>query len=111
MPDDPSKLAGTIVSREMLERSEKAMEDILAAFELMAERLLTGEDEMSMGELSRARLALGQTRSQLIDEVNKHEKRVLLSKGLVADSPLDFDVIRDEIGSQLDRIRRAQGSD
>ena len=56
MPDDPSKLAGTIVSRDMLSRSEKAMEDILAAFELMAERLMSGKEEMSMSELSKARI-------------------------------------------------------
>ena len=108
MTEETSKLAGTIVSRAMLDQSEKAMEDILAAFELMAERMMTGEDDMSMGELSKARIALGQTRSQLIDEVNKHEKRVLLSKGLLAEAPLDFDSIRAEIGSKLDRLRRAQ---
>ena len=110
MADDPPKLAGTVASRAMLSKSEKAMEDILAAFELMAERILDDEENLSKAELSQARIALAQTRSQLIEEVNKHEKRVLLSKGLVADAPLDFDAIRAEIGSQLDRIRNAQGT-
>ena len=111
MTEDPSKLAGTIVSREMLSKSEKAMEDILAAFELMAERILEDKENLSKAELSQARVSLAQTRSQLIEEVNKHEKRVLLSKGLLAEAPLDFDSIRAEIGSKLDRLRRAQGSD
>ena len=111
MTDDPSKLAGTIASRDMLNRSEKSMEDILAAFELMAERILEDKESLSKAELSQARIALAQTRTQLLDEVNKYEQRVLFSKGLVAEAPLDFDAIRAEVGGQLDRLRRAQGSD
>ena len=106
MTDDPSILAGTFQSRRMLAQSERAMEDILAAFELMAERMI-GNDDMSISELTKARISLAHVRSQLVDEVNKHEKRVLSSQGLVADAPLDFDSIRREIGSRLDRIRDA----
>ena len=111
MTDDPSKLAGTIASRELLSKSEKSMQDILAAFELMAERILEDKENLSKAELSQARIALAQTRSQLVDEVNKYEQRVLLSKGLVANAPLDFDAIRAEVGGKLDRIRWAQSSD
>ena len=111
MTDDPSIIAGTFESRRMLAQSEKAMEDILAAFELMAERMMQGEDDMSMSEISRSRTTLAQVRIQLVDEVNKHENRVLQSRGLVADAPLDFDSIRREIGSRLDRVRAARGSE
>lgn len=107
MSDDPSILAGTFKSRRMLDQSEKAMEDILAAFELMAERMLDGE-MVSPAEMSKTRTALAQVRTHLLQEVNKHEERVLRSRGLVADAPLDLDEIRREIGGSLDRVRAAR---
>jgi|GEM_PF-3231561 len=110
MSDDPSILAGTFHSRRMLAQSEKAMEDILASFELMAERILGGE-QVSLSEVSKARAAMAHVRSQLVEEVNKHEKRVLQSKGLTKDAALDFDAIRGEIGRSLDRIRATQGAE
>ncbi len=110
MADDPTIIAGTFHSRRMLAQSEKAMEDILAAFELMAERILEGEN-VSLAELTRSRTAMAQVRAQMVEEVNKHEKRVLQSMGLTADSALDFDAIRCEIGSRLDRVRAARGSE
>lgn len=110
MAEDPAILAGTFASRRMLARSEKSMEDILVAFDVMAERMLDG-DNIPVAELAKARTALGQVRSQLLEEVYKHEKRVLLSQGLLADAPLDFDELRREIGSSLDRIRSARDAE
>ena len=110
MTDDPSKIAGTVTARKMLAQSEKALGEILTAFELMAERMLDGED-LSKAELSKNFSALGETRSHLLKEVNKHEERVLLSKGLIATAPIDFDAVRSEIGRSLDRLRAASETD
>ena len=110
MADDPSVIAGTFKSRRLLRESETAMEDLLTAFDVMAKRIRDGEDDMTPAEISKTRTALGHVRSQLVDEVNKHEQRVFHAKGLVADAPLNFDNLRAEIRSHLDRIRAAQDS-
>ncbi len=110
MTDDPSKIARTLTAREKLAKSEKAMDEIMAAFELMAERMLEGEN-LSKAELSKSLSTLAETRTQLLKEVNKHEERVLLSKGLVATAPIDFDAVRSEIGRSLDRLRAATEAD
>ncbi len=41
MDDDPSTPAGTDHARRMLDQSEKALDEILIAFDLMAERIKT----------------------------------------------------------------------
>ena len=110
MADDPSVLAGTFTSRRMLSESEKAMEDILKAFEVMADRIKDGESDVTPAEISKVRTVLAQVRSRLVDEVKKHEERVFHSNGLSAGAPMDFDRVRSEIGSKLNRIRDARRS-
>ena len=107
MTNDPSRQAGTIGARWLLEQSETALQDVLAAFEVMANRLRGGED-VAHGDISKARIALAATRAALINEVNKHERQVLYSEGLIAEAPLDFDAMRAEIGRHLDRLRDAE---
>ena len=107
MADDPSAIAGTESARRSLDRSEKSMEGLLTAFDEMAERILNGED-VTIAEMSKARVALSYVRAQLVTEVNKHEERVLVSEGLVAHAPLDLDRIRGDIGRRLDRLRGAE---
>ena len=106
MTDDPAELAGTLRARSMLADSEAAMADILAAFSLMTERMLS-DDSVPTSELPKMLTAFGQIRAKLIEEVTKHENRVLYNEGRVAHAPLDFDALRDEIGGKLDRIRAA----
>ncbi len=106
MDDDPSTPAGTDHARRMLDQSEKALDEILIAFDLMAERIKTGDD-IPATELTRSFTALGQARTRLINEVKEHEKRVLRAEGLDPEAALDLDAIRFEIGRRLDRIRAA----
>lgn len=106
MADDPAVLKKTLRARRMLAQSEAALDDILTAFEDMRNQMLTGE--LSIGDLSKARVALGFARSKLLEEVNKYEKHILVSKGLSAEAPIDFDAIKDQIGRSLDRLRNAQ---
>jgi len=108
MEDDPSVLAGTFKSRRLLNQSEKALEAMLSAFDAMAKRIEHGEGDVTSAEFSRTTSNLAKARMQIVDEVNAHEKRLNRSRGLVADAPLDFDEIRDTIGSKLDRIRAAR---
>lgn len=110
MADDPEVSQETKHARWMLGQSEKALEDILIAFEEMRQQVLEG-GTLTGGDLTNARLSLGKTRAQLLDEVNKYERHILLSNGLTADAPLDFDAIKDQIGSSLDRIRVARDSE
>lgn len=110
MADDPSVLAGTFKSRRMLSESEKAMDDILEAFEVMARRIKDGESDTTPAEIVKMRTVLAQVRTQLVDEVNKHEERILQSNGIAANAPMDFDKLRSEIGSKLDRIRKSRGA-
>ncbi|MDA8585729.1 hypothetical protein N9L47_05575 [Rhodobacteraceae bacterium] len=111
MDDDPSVIAGTFKSRRLLKHSETALEDVLAAFDLMSERILNGEEDVTLAEISKSRSHLGYVRAQLVEEVNRHEKRIFHSEGLVADAPLDFDAIRSSVGGKLDRIRDARDAE
>ncbi len=111
MADDPSVLAGTVSARFALDQSEKALSKIIEAFDVLEKRMEDAAAEVSPAELSKTKTALGQARTQLVDEVTKHEKRVLQSEGLVADAPLDFDALRASIGRKLDNIRRAGDAD
>lgn len=108
--DDPAKLAGTRHARSMLAESETALSDVLVAFNLMTEHLLSDEG-LSPGDVVRLLGIFAQTRTKLIDEVTKYENRVLFNEGKVAHAPLDFDKLRDQIGSKLDRIRASRGSE
>jgi hypothetical protein len=110
MADDPKVSPETEHARWMLGQSEKALEQILIAFEEMSEQLLEG-GTLSGGDLTKVRISLGNTRSQLLDEVNKYERHVLLSNGLTAEAPINFDAVKDEIGCSLDRIRNARDSE
>ncbi|CAN0600139.1 unnamed protein product, partial [Ectocarpus sp. 12 AP-2014] len=103
MADDLEVSQETKHARWMLGQSEKALEQILIAFDEMSEQILEG-GTLSGGDLTKARLSLGNTRSQLLDEVTKYERHILLSNGLTAEAPIDFDTIKDQIGSSLDRI-------
>ena len=106
MHDDPSRIAGTERARQMLAQSEKALDEILTAFDLMAERIRAGAD-VPATEMARSFTALSQARTRLINEVKEHDKRVLLAEGVDAAAPLDLEAVRVEIGRRLDRIRAA----
>ena len=110
MNDAPYKQAGTSDARRLLRESETALWDVLAAINLMRNRITAGET-LPPAELQRAVMALGTTRARVLDEVQRHERRKFLENGLVADAPLDFDLIRDEIGGQLDRLRAARDAE
>ncbi|MBT8432996.1 MAG: hypothetical protein KJP27_10985 [Altererythrobacter sp.] len=110
MADDPVVPRRTKQARWMLKQSEKALRDVLDGFDAMRQMMLAGE-QPSIPDLSKARVALGHARSQLLDEVNKYERHIFLSEGLTAEAPIDLDAIKDQIGSSLDRIRDAQDAD
>lgn len=99
-------LAGTARARRMLAESEQTMANLLAALDLYAEEVLNGAP-VSLADVAKARIALAHVRSQLLDEVNKHEERIAFERGLVATAPLDFDQLRADIGRKLDRLRDA----
>ena len=107
MSDEPYELAGTSKARRLLRESERALWDVLTALEMMRERMEAGAT-LPPAEMQRTVLALGTTRSKLLDEVRKNERQIFFENGLLADAPLDFDLIRDEIGGQLDRLRAAR---
>ena len=110
MADDPEVSPETEHARWMLGQSEKALEQILIAFDEMSQQILEG-GTLSGGDLTKARLSLGNTRSQLLEEVNRYERHILLSNGLTAEAPINFDAVKDQIGSSLDRIRTARDAD
>jgi len=107
MNDDPSGKAGTGPSRWLLGAGGTAVEDLLAALRLLSLRPRTDEDP-ALVSLAQARTALGQMRAQLIEEVLRHEQRIPDSEQPVAEAPVDFDAVKCEIGSRLDRIRDAR---
>ncbi|MDJ1017905.1 MAG: hypothetical protein QNJ35_15460 [Paracoccaceae bacterium] len=109
MTDDPSEKAGTDGSRWLLKQSETALTDVLAAFEIMVTRFRKGEN-VPDSEIQKACIVHSAVRNRLLEQVEKHEKQVLLDGGLLAEAPLDFDEIRREVGRHLDRIRDAERS-
>ncbi|QMU57718.1 MAG: hypothetical protein GKR98_05595 [Boseongicola sp.] len=109
MTEDISNRAGTNGARVLLMHSEQALEDVLAAFALLAKRIKDG-DLPSDTDFAQSCRVLARTRITLIEEIQKHEKRVLVAKGNAAEAPLDFDAIKDEIGRKLDRLREQKGS-
>lgn len=110
MDEELADLAGTRRARQMLERSEHSMENLLAALDLYADAVLDGAT-VTIADVAKARIALAHARNQLLEEVKKHEERCAFDRGLVATAPLDFDELRDQIGSKLDRLRFADGTE
>ena len=109
MSDDPYEVAGTSKARWLLAESEAALWDVLQALKLMKKRMEAG-DNLSPAEMQKGLMVLGVTRAKLLEEVRKHERRIFLENGLLADAPLDFDEIRREIGRSLDRLRNRGGA-
>lgn len=105
MNDDPTRQANTDRARQALAQSEKALAEVVRAFELMAERMQA--EDVPAAELTRTLTAHSQARSRLQDEVKEHDNRVLLAEGRLAAAPLDLEAIRTAIGSRLSRIRNA----
>ena len=106
MTDDPSRQAMTDRARRLLAQSEKALDDMLTAFDVMAERMHAGED-VPASELAKSLTALSQARTRLINEVKEHDNRDLFSGGRPEEAPLDLEAIRAEIGRRIGRIRDA----
>ncbi|MGI9388587.1 MAG: hypothetical protein ACR2O1_00900 [Boseongicola sp.] len=103
MADDPSVKAGTGDARLLLESGEKALRDLLVAFDLLSEQVHSG-DVPAERDLSRACVTLARVRSTLMEEIQKHERRVLMSEGLTDNAPIDFNGIRKDIGRRIDRL-------
>ena len=103
MADDPSVKAGTGDARLLLESGEKALRDLLIAFDLLSERILDG-DLPEERDLARTCVTLAKVRSTLMEEIQKHERRVLMSEGLRDEAPIDFEAVRKDIGRRIDRI-------
>ena len=108
MTDDPAAKAGTEGARRLLADSEAVLEDLIDGFRKMSDRLSDGEDVSA--EVSKARTALASVRAAILDEVRRHESRVLKAEGLTATADLDLDQIRFDIGCRLDRSRDARGT-
>jgi len=107
MADDPSARAGSDGGRMKVDHSDKSMEDMLAVFDLMADRILNGEG-VTVAEMKRMSVAMGHVRVQLVDEVIKYEDSGLSGKGPVEHASLDLEKLRREIGGRLDRLRQPE---
>lgn len=94
----------------LLNESQRALEDMLRAFEHMTGAMQSGE-RMTEMEMGKSMTSLGRVRRHFLEEVKSYEKHVFESNGLVASAPLDFDQLRSEIGSRLDRLRDAQSAE
>ena len=103
MADDPSVKAGTGDARLLLKSGEKALRDLLVAFDRLSEQVHAGEVPAER-DLTRACVTLAKVRSTLIEEIQKHERRVLMSEGLTDKAPIDFDGIRKDIGRRIDSL-------
>ena len=103
MADDPSVKAGTGDARLLLESGERALRDLLVAFDLLTDRVLDGEVPEER-DLTRACVTLSKVRSTLMEEILKHERRVLVSEGLTDEAPIDFGAIRIEIRRRIDSL-------
>ena len=111
MADEESDFLDIERSRELLATSDEALREALAAFAILKERLLADET-VPPTELARALTAISANRGRVSDDMRKHEDRVLFRHKRVANAPLDFDELRSDIGSKIDRIRatlRAEG--
>lgn len=107
MTDDPTDVAGTEGARHLLTESEAVLEDLISGFREMSARLANDEMPTST-DVSKARSALATMRAMILDEVRRHEARVLQSEKHDETAPLDFDALRAQIGRQLDSIRNTR---
>jgi len=103
MADEPSVKAGTGDARLLLESGEKAMRDLLMAFDNLSGQV-RGGDVPPERDLARACVTLTRVRTTLMEEIQKHERRVLMSEGLTDEAPIDFDAIRTDIGRRIDNL-------
>ena len=108
--DDPSQNEATERARVLLAQSEKALDEILTAFDLVSEKIRVDGD-VSSAEIARSFTALSQARTKLINEVKEHDKRVLLAEGRNSEAPLDLESVRAEIGRRIDRIREGRDAE
>ena len=106
MAKEPSDIAETAAARFVLDQSEDLLRNIIVQMQAMVSRIEASE-EVTQSEVSKVVSNLNQNRSRLIDEVSKHENRILIEQKRVAHAPLDFDELRLEIGRKIDRIRNA----
>jgi hypothetical protein len=109
MTDDPAAKAGTEGETRPLGKSGTPLEDLLQRFLFMSMRLELGED-VAGTEVVRAGMSLGTVRKTILDEVRRHEARVLNTAGSDRTDALDLDDIRTRIGRRLDRIRAVRGA-
>ncbi len=107
MAEDPSVKAGTGDARLLLESGEKALRELLIAFDELSERIRDG-DLAAERDLARTCVTLAKVRSTLMEEIQKHERRVLMSEGLNDEAPIDFDAIRKDIGRRIDRLAKQE---
>ena len=103
MADEPSVKAGTGDARLLLKSGEKALRDLLVAFDDLSERVRDG-DMPAERDLARACVTLAKVRATLMEEIQKHERRVLMSEGLTEEAPIDFIAIRTDIGRRIDSL-------
>ncbi|MEM7718979.1 MAG: hypothetical protein AAF222_07230 [Pseudomonadota bacterium] len=104
MADDPSEFSDIDRSRKLLAESDEALREALDAFAILKERLLADET-VAPTELAKTLTSISQNRGRVTDDMRKHEDRILFHTKRVGNAPLDFDQLRSEIGSTLDRIR------
>ncbi len=109
MAEDPSAIADTEPSRQLLTQSEAALRDVLEALDLLRARM-EDDDELPQTELTKALIAFGSARNRLNEEMRKHEDRILFNQKRVANAPHDFDKLRSALGCKLDSIRASLGS-
>lgn len=110
MTDDPIGQSDADASRRLLEQSERTLRELLDAVGAMTSRTRAGE-ALKDTDIAIAILSLANTRTMVIQEIQKYDKRGQLSGGDPTDGSHDFDAIRGLLGRQLDRIRKARGAD
>ena len=110
MTDDRTGHAGADAARLLLEESEQILRDLLEAVSSAADRTRRGE-LIGEADISGAIVALANTRTMVIQEIQSHDKRGELSEGVFSQDTHDFDAVRTLLGRQLDRIRNAAGTD
>ncbi len=110
MTDDPSKKAGTDDARLLLRQGERALRDLLIAFDLLSDRIMDG-DLPKTSDLAMVCATHAKVRTSLLEEIQKHERRVVISEGLTNDAPLDLDTLRHEIGRKIDRVREREAKE
>lgn len=106
MATDSSEFLGSETARATLVESEHAMRDLLIVMHALRDRVMA-EGDVSQPEVAKTVTTLAAARSRLNEDIAKYEDRVLFDKKRVAHAPLDFEKLRAELGSKIDRIRAA----